>query len=1049
MITPLQLAAREVTKTFTGQQILEYWLPVYYETSAYKTELGEVTPDEVKILIKGKTTNYYAPDFDMSCFISNLFPDNKAAITSIEVGIDDATAESLVEASMGHENATLKDNKVFVNNLNSGSGVFPDRLDIHFDLNYPREDNSMTVTLRYVKVTYDTSQELDPQLSWSTSQISTPLTAQFSSPVLMSPLFSKNSRFRKVVTYTISNPEVATLSDGKVQLHNYGETTITAYVRGCLTTYTSDTATCVLRVEKNPADLLTATIHVATPGTLKDQMLDLPETPEKLIVTGQLNSADLQHLCSEQSSMASVTHLDMSGVTFDYDEGVYKTSTYYTGIGTGSYKVEYRLAKNYREETESRPDGLGGGTGVIRVFNSTLESAFNKNQTLNAVILPESLDSIGRSIFAKSNVSYVKLPPRICKLPKNAFAKNHSIIEIELPDALTEIEENAFDDSSIRRVAARNLRVVDEYAFYNSELETIDLSKVEKMGRNAFAQSLLKEASLPNLTYIPDYAFYYCPITRLELSKQLTHIGSYAFNNIFKYLDSIALPDGLQYIGSSAFYSYLTNKAITLNIPSTVTYIGREAVPQSWLKTQPTEGGVWYLGKVAYAFDGSQPVTSLTVKEGTVGLSAGFATNGDNSQALHHSLQKLSLPASLRVIGSVSENVMGAFEKMEALEEVTFGNGLEEIGCNSFHECAKLKKANLPGNLQKIGAKAFASCNLLFRVTLPETLTEMGGDAFDKCKGLAQVNLYAKRLRLTDMDAVNNARAFSAQTIEKVVIGPKVEVVPAYMFEQQQNLTKLVFEAPEALSPALKISDYVFNDCAQLKLDVLPERLTEVGSSAFSGGRLPADFSTGNLKIIGSRAFNISQVRSVTLEAALDSCGSDIFELGYKDTLQVLNYKVPNLRTTSGFDFNIAQVNIAANVEYLPMGLFNGVDCKVNFEPRTAMGNEKTTHLLIDEQCFAHNDSLTSLVLPDCRTAIGASAFQNCSKLTHLHLGKGTENIDALAFENCRNLKNIDLPPTLLALGYDAFYINTYSSSIRIHRRTPYRCSSTRPNRLR
>lgn len=54
-------------------------------------------------------------------------------------------------------------------------------------------------------------------------------------------------------------------------------------------------------------------------------------------------------------------------------------------------------------------------------------------------------------------------------------------------------------------------------------------------------------------------------------------------------------------------------------------------------------------------------------------------------------------------------------------------------------------------------------------------------------------------------------------------------------------------------------------------------------------------------------------------------------------------------------------------------------------------------------------------------TTIGASAFENCSNLTHIKIPNSVTNVDSNAFLGCENLKSINLSLNLYAIGTNAF----------------------------
>jgi hypothetical protein len=70
---------------------------------------------------------------------------------------------------------------------------------------------------------------------------------------------------------------------------------------------------------------------------------------------------------------------------------------------------------------------------------------------------------------------------------------------------------------------------------------------------------------------------------------------------------------------------------------------------------------------------------------------------------------------------------------------------------------------------------------------------------------------------------------------------------------------------------------------------------------------------------------------------------------------------------------------------------------------------------------FYNCTNLSSIVLPNSITLIGASSFKNCNNLTNIVLPDTLTTIESSLFENCISLTNITLPNSLTTIGNSAF----------------------------
>ncbi len=75
----------------------------------------------------------------------------------------------------------------------------------------------------------------------------------------------------------------------------------------------------------------------------------------------------------------------------------------------------------------------------------------------------------------------------------------------------------------------------------------------------------------------------------------------------------------------------------------------------------------------------------------------------------------------------------------------------------------------------------------------------------------------------------------------------------------------------------------------------------------------------------------------------------------------------------------------------------------------------------IGEYAFYGCSELTSVTIPGTVTSIGESAFYGCSGLTSVTIPNGVETIGADAFHYCGNLHNVSLPGSLTTIGASAF----------------------------
>lgn len=169
------------------------------------------------------------------------------------------------------------------------------------------------------------------------------------------------------------------------------------------------------------------------------------------------------------------------------------------------------------------------------------------------------------------------------------------------------------------------------------------------------------------------------------------------------YLETVTIPDSLQYIGTYSFINCTNIKEYIVKTTSE-NFAGRD--------------GALYSGDCAvlYRYPVGRENTEFTVPDGTKAISsAAFACSKH--------LTSVVMPETLESIGA------SAFAECEAMESVTIPEGVKSIGEFAFNHCVKLSHVSLPQSLREIGNAAFTS-TAIKDITLPSDLVSIGEQAF-------------------------------------------------------------------------------------------------------------------------------------------------------------------------------------------------------------------------------------------------------------------------------------------------------------------------------
>ena len=247
------------------------------------------------------------------------------------------------------------------------------------------------------------------------------------------------------------------------------------------------------------------TVHVETPGTLKELLMDLEFTGTQLTLTGTLNAADLSFIHDGKGRMENVEELDISQIkVMPSDESYANGSVSYVAGDNFLPKAYFYHSTECYCDTTRTTDMLGRGHVTYKIHDNNLAGLFLDNASYKKVILPSWLKTIGKYMFQDSNIE-----------------------NCVFPEVYKEIEDGAFINSKISSITLpKECKSIGKLAFHGSKLKTIDLTYVSYLGKSVFAFSKLEgEINLGLIERVPAECFCSSNITSIKFSKNLKTIG--------------------------------------------------------------------------------------------------------------------------------------------------------------------------------------------------------------------------------------------------------------------------------------------------------------------------------------------------------------------------------------------------------------------------------------------------------------------------------------------------------------------------------------------
>ena len=561
------------------------------------------------------------------------------------------------------------------------------------------------------------------------------------------------------------------------------------------------------------------------------------------------------------------------------------------------------------------------GSGVASIGSQ----AFFGCNGLTSVTIPESVTSIGHNAFygcsgliraefanieSLCNISFGNNNANPLYFAHHLYIGEQEVTDVVIPEGVTSIGANAFYGcNNLTSVTLPStLTSAGNYSFRNcTGLTAVHISDLEAYCRISFGwynplfyahklylndEEITGELVIPDgITSVSDVAFEACTgITSLVIPEGVTSIGQAAFKST--NITSVSLPESLTSIGNGAFQDCPSLTSVT--IPSNVTSIGADSFSGSGLtsvnnlsETPQNIGSETFTNRAnatLYVPSGTKSAYEAAdywkeFKEIIEPSPISFADanvkaicvanwdtnengelNEDEAAAVTDlgevfknnttitSFDELQYFTGLTTIGN------NAFDGCSGLTSVILPNNVTCIANNAFSYCSSLTSISVPNSLTSIGNSSFWGCSALTSFTIPENVTSIGYSAFDNCSGLTSVTI------------PNSVTSIGRNAFSGCSSLTSISVATANTKYDNRNNCNAIIETE---------SNVLIAGC---KNTVIPENVTSIGESAFTGSGLTSITIPENVTSIARDAFsNCSGLTSITIPNSVTSIDFAVF----------------------------------------------------------------------------------------------------------------------------------------------------------------------------
>ncbi len=622
------------------------------------------------------------------------------------------------------------------------------------------------------------------------------------------------------------------------------------------------------------------------------------------------------------------------------------------------------------------------------------------------------------------------IPEGVIEISDYAFYGLGSLRELTISNSVTIIGSSAFEDCQILTIHGNRGFFAETYAKSHG-IPFVPVNQDIAKGNAGFCTWSIEENGILTISeketvtnqqsgiplpdddgwtstnhesfVIPNYPNNSAPWVSYEFSEAIieegiSSIGDYAFSNCSD-LNHIMIPDSVTSIGNNAFSncpnltiygkdnSYAKTYANSHNIEFvTVEGCGRTG-DCLWIAKSDGELIIYGNGSICNYVTTNIPwkncnITKVTIEEGVTKISmyAFYFCRSITSVSIPESVTSIGKSAfewctgltSIVLPNSVTSIDSYTFSKCNSLTSIVLPNSVSSIGTCLFKDCSNLTSANIPDSLTTIGNSTFSNCTSLSNISIPNSVIGIGDSAFYGCENLADVTLPGG---VTD---IGKSSFYGCKSLTNITLPDSVTYIGDSAFANCNNLSSITVDDRntnyDSRNDCNAIIEAASNTLIQgCKNTVIPDTVTEIGSSAFSGFTDITSLTIPeSVTKIGESAFRYSGLTSITIPNSVTSIGNYAF-LNCKD---LVNINLPD---------SIISINAST---------------------------------------FSYCSSLTEVIIPNSVTSINSYAFYNCPSLTSIFIPESVTRIDNYSFYNS---------PNVTIYGYEGSYAETYANERHIN----------------
>ena len=546
-------------------------------------------------------------------------------------------------------------------------------------------------------------------------------------------------------------------------------------------------------------------------------------------------------------------------------------------------------------------------------------------------------------------------------------------------------------------------------------------------------------------------------------------IDLWSVNNRETYQGDIVIPDkvtkdGVDYpVVAVDSYTFYQNRSLTsVQLPSSVVYIGSDAFNNCTMLTSVTMPGIEYFASSDYIFSGTKitslalpktlklirssmlkymgELTSITIEEGNE-----FYTSVDGVLYDKNVTKIVGFPAqkggTYTIPSTITTVTSGSFPHNVSIDELIVPATVTKIDNGAFGDSPKINKLTIEDSNSELTLGTGSNSTYFY---------DSNGTSIEIypmfCNTLNEL-YWGRPLKYTS----SYSSPFAQSNLNKVTFGPEVTSIPKNTFYNCYSLNTvdvkgglaqwLNFDFTNPYTSPFSYIGYMgvstdpvltFNGTLLSGAVVIPDGVTTIPAHGFQYGcsgitdlTIPATVTS-----IADGAFKaLSSLATIQLATDNTSFIAEDNVLYNKEVTKILcfpqlragDYTMPATITEMGdYQFynciNLTGVTLSNIIKAIPQYAFAGC---TKLATITMPASVET----IGNHAFTNCSSLAKLSIPASVETIDDYAFDGCSLLTTLTFEDNSKlkTIGNYAFNNCSSLEKISIPASVEAINNNAF----------------------------